>query len=106
MPTGFGRLLSALDFHLAKQIEVAIVGEPDADDTRAMLAVIREAYRPNAVIALATGPDDPLVAELRLLADRPRRDSRATAYVCENYACQSPTTDPSELRRQLVQTSS
>jgi len=36
-----------------------------------------------------------------LLADRPTRHGRATAYVCEGYACQDPTTDPEELARQL-----
>jgi uncharacterized protein len=29
------------------------------------------------------------------------RDGRATAYVCVQYACQSPTTDAEELKRQL-----
>jgi uncharacterized protein YyaL (SSP411 family) len=102
MPTGFGRLLSSLDFDLAAHKEVAIVGDPGAPDTRALLAVVREGYRPNTVVALASGPDDPLASELPLLADRPRLDSRATAYVCEHYACQSPTTDPAELEQQLA----
>ena len=36
-----------------------------------------------------------------LLADRPMREGKATAYVCVNYACQMPTTDPEELKKQL-----
>jgi uncharacterized protein YyaL (SSP411 family) len=103
VPTGFGRLLSALDFALATSQEVAIVGDPGAPDTAALLSVVRERYRPNTVLALTTGPGDALAAELPLLADRPRRDGQATAYVCEHYACQMPTTDPEELRRQLAE---
>ena len=102
MPTGLGRLLSALDFALATPQEVAIVGDPDGPDTRALLGIVRETYRPNAVVALASGPEDPLSSELPLLADRPRRDGHATAYVCEHYACQAPTTSPEELKQQLA----
>ena len=36
-----------------------------------------------------------------LLAQRPAREGKATAYVCVHYACQTPTTDPEELSRQL-----
>jgi uncharacterized protein YyaL (SSP411 family) len=36
-----------------------------------------------------------------LLADRPSRDGRATAYVCEGCACQNPATGPERLARQL-----
>ena len=47
-------------------------------------------------------PDDEEDAGLiPLLADRPTRDGRATAYVCEGYACQNPTTDPERLTRWL-----
>jgi uncharacterized protein YyaL (SSP411 family) len=35
------------------------------------------------------------------LEDRPTRDDRATAYVCEGYACQNPTIDLERLARQL-----
>jgi uncharacterized protein YyaL (SSP411 family) len=103
IPTGFGRLLCAIDFALAPSQEVALVGDSAGPDTRALLEVIRERYRPNTVLALASSPEDALVAELPLLADRPRRDGKATAYVCHNYSCQMPTTEPEELRRQLTE---
>jgi uncharacterized protein YyaL (SSP411 family) len=101
-PTGFGRLLSAADFALAPSQEVAIVGDPASADTRSLLAVVQRGYHPNTVLALVRGADDPLAAELPLLADRPQRDGQATAYVCQHYACQAPTTEPRELERQLA----
>jgi uncharacterized protein YyaL (SSP411 family) len=100
-PSGLGRLLSALDFALAPSQEVALIGDPDGADTQALLRVVRQAYRPNTVVALARDESDPFAAELPLLADRPRLDGKATAYVCEHYRCQAPTTDPAALGRQL-----
>jgi uncharacterized protein YyaL (SSP411 family) len=53
-------------------------------------------------VVTGCAPDYEEVAGLiPLLADRPTRDGRATAYVCEGYTCQNPTTDPERLARQL-----
>jgi uncharacterized protein YyaL (SSP411 family) len=102
MPGGFGRLLGALDRYLAPPREVAIVGPPGAPGTGALLRVLYEQYRPNIVLARSSGLSDPLAAELPVLEGRDQRDGQATAYVCERYACQAPTVDPAELRRQLA----
>jgi uncharacterized protein YyaL (SSP411 family) len=90
-PMGFARSLSALDFALGRPIEVAIVGHLGAPDTEALLQVVFEPFVPNKVIA---GGD----ADIPLLEGRHVRNGRATAYVCEHYVCQAPTTDPEELR--------
>jgi hypothetical protein len=34
--------------------------------------------------------------------DRPMRDGRATAYVCRDFACREPTTDPETLKTLLA----
>ena len=102
LPGAFGRLLSALDFHLSSPREVAIVGEPGASDTQALIQTIYARYLPNKVVAGRNPDDDGAVGLIPLLADRPTRGVKATAYVCEGYACQNPTTEPEELDRQLV----
>jgi uncharacterized protein YyaL (SSP411 family) len=58
-------------------------------------------YLPNKVVAGCALDDEEDAGLLPLLADRSTRDGRATAYVCEDYACQNPTTDPEGLMRQL-----
>jgi len=90
-PMGFARSLSALDFLLGRPKEVAIVGQPGARDTEAMLRVVFEPFVPNKVVAGGH-------AAIPLLEGRHARNGQATAYVCEHYVCQAPTTDPEELR--------
>jgi uncharacterized protein YyaL (SSP411 family) len=98
---GFGRLLSALDFYLSTPYEVAVIGNPEAPDTKALLEAVYSAYLPNKVVAGRSESDEEASRLVLLLADRSVRDGRATAYVCVQYACQSPTTDAEELKRQL-----
>jgi uncharacterized protein len=101
VPGGFGRLLCALDFSASEPREVAIVGDQRDPDTRALLETVYSGYLPNKIVA-GRGPDDDEAGGLiPLLAQRPTREGKATAYVCVHYACQTPTTDPEELSRQL-----
>ena len=54
---------------------------------------------PGAVVAL--GDPDDRAGGVPLLADRPLRDGRPTAYVCRHFVCDAPTTDASELAAAL-----
>ena len=101
IPSAFGRLLSALDFATSGTREIAIIGEPEAPDTKALIDTVYARYLPNKVVAGRAEDDAESAGLIPLLAQRPARDDRATAYVCEGYACQAPTTDPEELARQL-----
>ena len=102
LPGAFGRLLAALDFHLSRAREVVIVGDLASPDTQALVDVVYDSYLPNKVVAGRDPEDEEAAAFVPLLADRPTRDGRPTAYVCEGYACKNPTTDPEELAGQLV----
>ncbi|MFJ9564434.1 thioredoxin domain-containing protein [Streptomyces fuscichromogenes] len=78
--------------------EVAVVG-PDARDARAS-ALHRTALlgtAPGAVVAAGTLGSD----EFPLLAGRPLVGGEAAAYVCRNFTCDAPTTDPERLRAAL-----
>jgi uncharacterized protein len=98
----FGRLLCALDFATSEPREVAIVGDPRSPDTRALVETVYKRYLPNKVVAGHDPEDEEAAGLIPLLAERPARDGRATAYVCVQYACKAPTTEPEELARQLV----
>jgi uncharacterized protein len=99
-PTSFGRLLCALDFALGRPREIAIVGPFEAEGTRALRRAVFGRYLPNRVVAGSSGASDG--AAIPLLRDRPLRDGRPTAYVCEGYVCQAPVTTPEALEAQLT----
>ena len=99
MPSGSGQLLCELAFLLSTPKEIAIIGERDDPQTAALLAAVHGTYQPNKIIAVsgAAGASE----GLPLLANRSQMDNRATAYLCENYACQVPTTDVAIFIEQL-----
>lgn len=101
-PRAFGQALSALDASLATPQEVAIVGDREKEATQSLLDVVYSHYLPNTVLALAS-PDrvEELSDRIPLLAGRSQIDAAPTAYVCENYACQLPVTEPAALLRLL-----
>ena len=98
-PTGFGRMLGALDQYLAPSMEIAIVGDPEDEATQALLHEVRKRYLPHAVVALKKPDEESL---LPVFEGRGMVDGKPTAYVCENYVCQLPVTTPEELRALLA----
>jgi uncharacterized protein YyaL (SSP411 family) len=99
-PYGFARMLGALDFYLSAPKEIALIGEADDPATQALARAVFAPYLPNRVLVQASRPDL-APTDIPLLIDRPLRDGKPTAYVCENYACKEPTTDPEALTRLL-----
>jgi uncharacterized protein YyaL (SSP411 family) len=99
-PISFGRLLCAMDFVIGRPREIAIVGPATSDETRALRRAVFGRFLPNRVVAGASGTGYP--ARIPLLQDRPLRDGKPTAYVCEGYVCQAPVTTPEALAAQLT----
>jgi len=98
-PQSFGHALGALDFALSPVKEIAIIGDPRAADTRALLAVVNDQYRPNSVLACAAPGNSPAIEIIPLLADRPMKDGKATAYICQHFVCLAPVNTVEELER-------
>jgi uncharacterized protein YyaL (SSP411 family) len=95
-------MLAALSTYHAGMPQIVIAGEPGAADTRALTDVVRSRYRPTAVVVPIRDAHRPALARLLpWTAALIRRDGRATAYVCRDFACEMPATSPEELGRQL-----
>jgi uncharacterized protein YyaL (SSP411 family) len=100
-------MASTLALWHGPRAEVVIAGTPGAADTVALEAAAGAKYLPWTVtIPAAPGRPDPerdarLPQIAAMLETVRRRDGRATAFVCRDFACQEPVSDPAALDRQL-----
>jgi hypothetical protein len=100
-PPSFTALLAGLQFALGPTQEVVIAGPPEAQDTGALVDAVRSVYTPFAVV-LQRPPGAARVTELAPFTEAQTPvEGGAAAYVCQEFRCEAPTTDPDELREQL-----
>ena len=98
-PHAFPQFLIALDRWLGPSQEIVIAGDPAAADTRAMLQAVHQRFLPRAVLVLhPTGEAASAIEALVPFVETQQpQGGKATAYVCENYLCNLPTTELSTL---------
>ena len=84
--------------------QVFIAGETEDNNTQALLDVVRSRYIPGRILAVTDGPS----GRAGLLYQRHESLSRlkpiqgkSAAYVCRNFACSLPVTEPEELANSL-----
>ena len=101
-PETLPQMICAVDFALSKPRQVVIAGDPARQDTQALLEVVNRRYLPNKVLFVVDeAARQQLSAWLPFVEGMHPMDGKATAYVCENYACQLPTSDPARVARLL-----
>ncbi|MER7190341.1 thioredoxin domain-containing protein [Streptomyces flaveolus] len=98
VPRFIGWGLAAAEALLDGPREVAVVG-PDLGDgaTRGLHRTALLGTAPGAVVAVGAEGSD----EFPLLAGRPLVGGAPAAYVCRNFTCDAPTTEPERLRTAL-----
>lgn len=97
-------LTAALSSYYAGTSQVVVVGERRGPDTVALRRRLASYYLPFSVRVnvepgahqRALGGLLPFISSMRMV------DGKATAYVCSNFACQEPVTDPEALDEQLT----
>jgi uncharacterized protein YyaL (SSP411 family) len=89
---GVPQMLVAHSCAIARPMEIVLAGPQEDPSMRSMLSAIRRHFLPNAVVMMSPEAPHPM----------PALAGQATAYVCENYACQLPTTDVAMLKAQLA----
>jgi uncharacterized protein len=96
-PRAAGWGLAVAEAVLAGPAEIAVVGTPGSEPTRDLHRTAMLAAPPGAVLALGDGT----AAPVPLLAGRGLVDGGPAVYVCRNFTCQLPVTDPAALRALL-----
>jgi uncharacterized protein YyaL (SSP411 family) len=95
-------MLAALSTYHAGTPQLVIVGDPSSHDTRRLYDVVRRRYLPTTVfVPLTIAARDRLSRLMPWTASMRAIDGRATAYLCRDFSCESPTTEAGELERML-----
>jgi uncharacterized protein YyaL (SSP411 family) len=92
IPSGVPQMLVALMYHLSPPRQIVIAGSPAGS----LLDLLRPRFLPMHEILRAM----PL-SMVEHVRDMHEIDGRPAAYVCENFACQLPTSEPEQLARLL-----
>ncbi len=100
VPSAVTSWLAAVDFLTANKQEVVLIGDTNDDVIGDMKRELRRTYEPNRVIAGSFTESDG-DEKSPLLRGRKRVNGKATAFVCEKYACKLPVTSVAEMVEQL-----
>jgi len=103
-PFAMPQMLVAMDAGRAKARHVVIAGPLNDPRTAALVAEHDKRFLPYDVLVVADPgrEDDGELATLVPFAESlPARDGKPTAYVCVDFACRLPTTDPAAFAAQL-----
>ncbi len=105
-PAGFSFLLTVMDEAASPSLQVVVVGEPGAADTRDLLAATRTHAPPGTgVLLVPQGPAGETVRRVAPFAAAYETVAgKATAYACRDFRCQLPVTQAHALA-QLLSTS-
>lgn len=102
-PSAYPQLLMALDFALGPSQEIVVAAEPEDSGVKPMLQEIFRPFIPNKVVAFhPSGKGAEAIERLApYLKEQKPLEGKPTVYVCQNYACNLPVTNPEELRTLL-----
>ncbi|HEY9678148.1 MAG TPA: thioredoxin domain-containing protein [Drouetiella sp.] len=99
VPDQFSNFLCAVDLYLSKEIEIACIFAQSADNSEdPLLLNVFKQYIPNKVVLCGSENGE---LKSPLLQDRGLINGQAAVYVCQNYTCDAPITDPEKLDDRL-----
>jgi uncharacterized protein YyaL (SSP411 family) len=99
-PSAMPQMLVALDFSSSKPRQIVIAGKKDAPETKTLLAEVHRHFLPKTIILLADDADGQnyLGEKIEAIRAMSMVEGKPAAYVCENFTCKAPVTEPKALR--------
>jgi len=101
-PRGFAKSLCVADFILDGPIELAFVGEEGTADREALLAETARHFIPNRIVGILDPDAGEEADDLPLLQGKGLVQGKAALYICRDFACQAPLTDPAAIGERLA----
>ena len=103
-PVAIPQMLTACEFLLGEPREIILAGRRDSSQMRALLAELNRRFVPSRVVLLVDSPEaqKTLAAGIPSIEFMNPPEAGATAYVCRNYACQLPVSEPAKFA-ELIQ---
>ena len=100
-PRAFAKSLCVVDLLLRGPVELAFIGSQAEPGYEALRAEINRRYLPNRIVAhhdpQGPDPDHPLTKGKSLVK------GTAALYICRNFSCQAPITEPAQIDAALAQ---
>ncbi len=105
-PRAYTYFLMALEYYWADHRQIVVAGSPDSEETWAMLSAVGSQFLPDTVAMFNDPGQREIIAEiLPNISGQEPINGAATAYICENFACQPPITDRNQLMEKLYKLS-
>jgi hypothetical protein len=104
-PSAMPQMLVAFDYSSSKPRQIVIAGKKNAPETKALLKEVHGHFLPKTILLLADGGEGQKYLGEKNEAIRAMSpiDGKAAAYVCENFTCKAPVTDPEQFAKLLVE---
>ncbi len=99
-PAGYSFSLMAIQLLTSPVKQIVIAGEKADPQVESFLQASRTGYQPFRFVQLHD-PTGKLASIAESVADKDLVNGKSAAYVCENFSCRAPVTDPAELHSQL-----
>jgi uncharacterized protein YyaL (SSP411 family) len=98
-PMAVPQMLAACEFVLGEPREIILAGAGGSVEMKALLKELHRHFVPSRVVLLvdSEAARDSLAQGIPSIAAMRTVEGRAAAYVCRNYTCQLPVTEPAQL---------
>ncbi|HZJ82457.1 MAG TPA: thioredoxin domain-containing protein [Clostridia bacterium] len=104
-PSAHTHFLMAAMFGLYPTKEIVLSGDSKDQNMKAMIDFIHKTFLPQAIVLLRdSGSKDRALVQLAPYVENQRPlHNRATAYICENFACREPISDIEAYKKALLE---
>ncbi|MGD9851243.1 MAG: aldo/keto reductase [Nitrospirales bacterium] len=100
VPRGFPKSLMVADFLLRGPMELALVGKPGTQPYDQIIQTVHKTFVPYRILAYRH--DDREDTTHPLVRDKTQINGKPALFICKNFACQAPLTNPDEVASALT----